>query len=611
MAHVGTSNPLLPERRPPPDFRRPRPPRRLPSLSGSESSPLLQWEGFDDGRSSASRARRRPSDGALVRTASEPIMRRGPRAAPQLDGATYEHFMGAESGEWYQDNRQLHCSAFFWDPFVAVSEWIGVEDTMMVRLPSSRALHGVPVASLAIIAVDFGVRLVHAGVSTVLLLFLEEPLRVPPPLAASSVLIFMAISTAAPLWSGYLADSYHGKLPVLLAFLLLLTFGIVLLSAGAALWSASPALSLFLSSVGLLAVALGAGGVRSGIAALGAAQIDSDSHTAERITRQYLHWLSLSAMAAVALGCMGVCLIVPTFGYAPCFIVLTLSILTCTIGLFTIRSHCLSLPPSGFVLGVFWSVMFVAIKWRWHYGPSRNSFLSSAIPVHGRHIVDETKPVVAILKVYGILAPAWALVAHASIQWTEQARTMTHPAGLSPAIVQVFYAVAIPVVLYSLRCAARRSLLPLPLLPRISLGIFLLALAYAIAALLQLLLLSFPSLPIWAQAPQWAIFSMGVGLFSIATLEFICNEIPDAMRIAAIELQLAGAAGATLLLALLWPAVSLAVPAAHLQSSGCAVWLALSGGAVLRFGKGYPYATAGPDLDCVLEYDDGERESIF
>eukprot|EP00668_Euglena_longa_P035355 GGOE01045419.1.p1 GENE.GGOE01045419.1~~GGOE01045419.1.p1 ORF type:complete len:631 (-),score=147.17 GGOE01045419.1:238-2130(-) len=627
--------PAIPvERRPPPGARRPRTLRRATQSSDSFSPLLPKPCGWGDEPVSTTAATTssthatsilarghspgRPGSHTgpqLSRISSEPVMRRGRPTADQLMGTTLEHISVEDTGEWYQEHRHLHYSAFFWDPFIASSEWIGVRNVPSRHKKNMWYIGGIPWPSLLFLAVEFCVHCSYAGIVVALLLYLKDELRLSTSRATALFLWFLAGTRLAPLLAGWLADSHYGKNIVLLGCLLLAVGGAALPLAGYLLPHHLAPLSLLLTVCGLTAAAFGIGGVRPCISALGPAQINPDGRDAEVSTRHYFQGLHIAVAGGLVTGALAAMFAVAHLGVWACFLVIGLPLVVSATLLWAFRAHVIPLSPCGFTLSVLWSVVCVAVKWRRYCGPGAGHWLDSAIPVHGQLIVEEAKPVVALLPVFAALALVWALLAQALPAWTLQARTLTHPLWLSPAAAPAFHLMLIPVFLLLLQRVVlprlrHRASHPL-LLPLMAAGVAAAAAAYGMAGLLQVVQERFGPIPLWWQAPQWAALAAGTVLVLVPCQELACSEVSDVMRSAAVGLLYGTMAFSLVLWAVLYPILAPVLSLGGVQDWCCMLLLLGPLVVITRMAKGYHYVSAGPDIFGALEYDIGERESVF
>lgn len=396
---------------------------------------------------------------------------------------------------------------------------------------------------LTICLVESAERFSYYGTNSQLALFLSSgPASFPPSLASSSVSLFTSLAYLTPLLGANLATR-HGMYSTILSLGLVYLLGALLLPISAL---HSP-ISLPLSLISLLLIALGTGGIKPNVAAFGALQIaDSPTeHDDPRLTSFFTAFYFVINVGAI-FGQLAVPAIQKTAGYAlsfaASFLVLLFSLLVFTLGNYY-PSYIHEAPKAADQpVDTPAELARVAIVTR--LGTTWND-----IPP------DKAARLAIAVRSIRLLVPVtlfWAGYMAISSAWLLQASRMALPLGLSAgqwsALNPIVVLVTLPL------SSAGFTRMGIPSEARVALGMALGAVALFFSVLVQR----------WIDAgvvsglytlPQWLTLSVAEVLASVSSLELAHKGAPEELKSAMQAAWLLVTAGGSALAAVIFATV--------------------------------------------------------
>ncbi|XP_075333813.1 solute carrier family 15 member 1b [Odontesthes bonariensis] len=345
----------------------------------------------------------------------------------------------------------------------------------------------------------------------VLVLYFKYFLRWDDDFATTIYHTFVALCYLTPILGAIVADSWLGKFKTIVYLSIVYTLGQVIMAISAihditdANKDGTPdnmALHVALSMVGLILIALGTGGIKPCVAAFGGDQFE-DHQEKQRSTFFSIFYLSINAGSLLST------VITPilraqecgihvkqqcyplAFGVPAALMVVALIVFIIGSGMYN------KTAPQGNIMVKVCKCIGFAIKNRFrHRGseyPKREHWMDWADEKYDKLLIAQVKMVLKVLFLYIPLPMFWALFDQQGSRWTIQATTMDGNFGfliIQPDQMQtvnpILILILVPVmdsVLYPLIAKCKLNFTPLK---RMTVGMFLAALAFLAAALVQI-----------------------------------------------------------------------------------------------------------------------------
>jgi POT family proton-dependent oligopeptide transporter len=385
-----------------------------------------------------------------------------------------------------------------------------------------------PAASRAaarfIVGTEAGERFSFYGTSSVLTVYMVSWLLYDAREARANYHAFLMATYFTPLLGAWIADRFLGRYRTILWVSLLYLGGHAALAA----WPGRTGLV-----VGLVLLALGAGGIKPCVSAFVGDQFDPGQGAARERLYAWFYWI-------INLGSAGARLLVPgllatgnrALAFAVPGILMALSLAVFWAGRGTYRV----LPPSGPRPDGFLRVTWRALR-RLGTGRSGEHWLDGALDRHPPEAVAGAKAVFRIMGLFALVPVFWSLFDQTGSSWVLQARAMGTSLGgwsLDPSQLQAanpFLVLAlVPFSTLVVFPALARRGVDLSPLRKMSAGFLVTVASYLAAAAVQLLIdLGHPPHVLW-QLPQYLLLTVGEILISVTGLEFSYAQAPRAMR---------------------------------------------------------------------------------
>uniref|UniRef100_A0A674ET79 Solute carrier family 15 member 1 n=1 Tax=Salmo trutta TaxID=8032 RepID=A0A674ET79_SALTR len=367
---------------------------------------------------------------------------------------------------------------------------------------------GYPVSIFFIVVNEFCERFSYYGMRAVLVLYFRYFLRFDDDLATSIYHTFVALCYLTPILGAVVADSWLGKFKTIIYLSIVYAIGQVVMAVSAIHditdtdRDGTPdnlTLHIVLSMVGLLLIALGTGGIKPCVAAFGGDQFQ-DHQAKQRSTFFSVFYLCINGGSLLST------IITPilrgqecgihsqqkcyplAFGVPAALMVVALVVFIIGSGMYHKTE-----PQGNIMLDVCKCIGF-AIKNRFRHRsssyPKRMHWMDWAEEKYEKLLIAQIKMVLKVLFLYIPLPMFWTLFDQKGSRWTLQATTMdgnfvrlqNHPTTVNPILILTLVPIMDSVV-YPLIKKCGLNFTPLR---RMTVGMFLAAMAFVAAALVQI-----------------------------------------------------------------------------------------------------------------------------
>uniref|UniRef100_A0A3Q2XDS2 Solute carrier family 15 member 1a n=1 Tax=Haplochromis burtoni TaxID=8153 RepID=A0A3Q2XDS2_HAPBU len=405
---------------------------------------------------------------------------------------------------------------------------------------------GYPLSIFFIVVNEFCERFSYYGMRAVLVLYFKYFLQWDEDLATSIYHTFVALCYLTPILGAIVADSWLGKFKTIVYLSIVYTIGQVAMAVSAvhditdSNRDGTPDNMTFhvaLSMVGLFLIALGTGGIKPCVAAFGGDQF-SEHQDKQRRTFFSVFYLCINGGSLLST------IITPilrgqecgiysqqkcyslAFGVPAALMVVALVVFIVGSGMYYKAE-----PEGNIMLDVCKCIGF-AIKNRYRHRsnqyPRRQHWMDWAEEKYDKLLIAQIKMVLKVLFLYIPLPMFWTLFDQKGSRWTLQATTMNGYFGklvIQPDQMQIFNPILIltlvPImdsVIYPLIKKCGFNFTPLK---RMTVGMFLAAMAFVCAALVQVEIDK--TLPVFPSASQSQLKLLNMGS-SAVTVNLPGNE---------------------------------------------------------------------------------------
>uniref|UniRef100_A0A3B3UEL0 Solute carrier family 15 member 1 n=1 Tax=Poecilia latipinna TaxID=48699 RepID=A0A3B3UEL0_9TELE len=376
----------------------------------------------------------------------------------------------------------------------------------------SVTIFGYPLSIFFIVVNEFCERFSYYGMRAVLVLYFKYFLKWDDDFSTTIYHTFVALCYLTPILGAIIADSWLGKFKTIVYLSIVYAVGQVIMAVSAihditdGNKDGTPdnmTLHVALSMVGLLLIALGTGGIKPCVAAFGGDQFNEDQDK-QRSTFFSIFYLSINAGSLLST------VITPilraqkcgihtqqqcyplAFGVPAALMVVSLVIFIVGSGMYNKTA-----PTGNIMVKVFKCISF-AIKNRYRNRsskiPKREHWMDWAEEKYDKLLIAQVKMVLKVLFLYIPLPMFWALFDQQGSRWTLQATTMDgnfpfydppffHPHQTVNPILILIMVPVVDFIIYPLISKCKLNFTPLR---RMTVGMFLAALAFVAAALVQL-----------------------------------------------------------------------------------------------------------------------------
>ncbi|XP_008326115.1 solute carrier family 15 member 1 [Cynoglossus semilaevis] len=378
------------------------------------------------------------------------------------------------------------------------------------RRGTSKLVCGYPLSIFFIVVNEFCERFSYYGMRAVLVLYFKYFLRWDDDLATSIYHTFVALCYLTPILGAIVADSWLGKFKTIIYLSIVYAIGQITMAISAVHditdtdRDGTPNNMTFhvsMSMVGLFLIALGTGGIKPCVAAFGGDQF-SDDQEKQRRTFFSVFYLCINGGSLLST------IITPILRAQECGIYsqqkcyslafgVPAALMVVALVVFIVGSgmYYKAEPQGNIMLDVSKCIGF-AIKNRYrhrskHY-PKRDHWMDWAEEKYDKLLIAQIKMVLKVLFLYIPLPMFWTLFDQKGSRWTLQATTMDGNFGLlviQPDQMQTLNPILIltlvPIMDSLIYPLIKKCGLNFTPLKRMTVGMFMAALAFVCAALVQ------------------------------------------------------------------------------------------------------------------------------
>ncbi|XP_014455978.1 solute carrier family 15 member 1 isoform X1 [Alligator mississippiensis] len=375
---------------------------------------------------------------------------------------------------------------------------------------SAPSCFGFPISIFFIVINEFCERFSYYGMRAVLVLYFKFFLHWDDNLSTVIYHTFVALCYLTPILGAIVADSWLGKFKTIVSLSIVYTIGQVVMAVGSINdltdynRDGTPdrlSVHIALSVVGLILIAFGTGGIKPCVAAFGGDQFEDDQEK-QRSVFFSIFYLSINAGSLISTVVTPIlrgeeCGIHTKQRCYPLAFGVPAALMAVALVVFIVGSSMYKkvLPQGNIMVQVSKCIAFAVgnrFRHRSKQFPKREHWLDWASEKYDNRLITQTKMVLRVLFLYIPLPMFWALFDQQGSRWTLQATTMNGDFGnmqIQPDQMQtvnpILIIVMVPVVdavVYPLIKKCRINFTPLK---RMTVGMFLAAMAFVAAALVQ------------------------------------------------------------------------------------------------------------------------------
>lgn len=343
--------------------------------------------------------------------------------------------------------------------------------------------------------------------------------------ANESTHFFISLAYAMPVLGAILADWFFGKYKVILYVSIIYCIGHLVLSVYDT--------NLDYFKIGLLLIAIGAGGIKSCVSANVGDQFTSNNQ--HLMTKAY-SWFYFSINAGSVISTMAIPYVYAVYGAKWAFGIPGILMAIATIIFFSGRNNYIKIPPAGIKKDNFLNISFYALL---NISKKQNgeSILDVAKQKFNPDKVEVIKSVWRVIAVFCFLPIYWAMWDQCLSEWVLQATKLDRNIfGINflPEQIQTvnpfFLLTFIPIFSYFIYPFFAKIGISTTPLRRIGVGLILTALSFVVIALIQTSIDAGDQPSVWWQILAYAILSAGEVLVSITGLEYAYTQSPKSMK---------------------------------------------------------------------------------
>jgi POT family proton-dependent oligopeptide transporter len=357
--------------------------------------------------------------------------------------------------------------------------------------------------------------------------------------------LFVTFAYFMPLVGGILADWFFGKYKVILYVSILYAIGNVVLALS------TGNLSMF--TVGLIVIAVAAGGIKSCVSANVGDQFDTSN---QHLMSKVYGWFYFSINTGSVLSTLLIPIIYNKYGPELAFGIPGVLMCLATIIFWLGRKKYVRVPPTGIKKENFMGISAYAIK---QLFSNRNgqTVWEAVGKKYSAEAIDGVQAVYRILMVFAFTPIFWALWDQNLSEWVLQATKLDrHLFGyeLLPEQIQTFNPLflvsMIPVCTYVIFPLVEKMGIKVTPLRKIGAGLFLTGVSFVIIALIQEGIDAGGKPTVWWQVLAYFILAVAEILVSITCLEYAYTQSPKSMKSTMSALYLLGISAGNLFVSL-------------------------------------------------------------
>ena len=378
------------------------------------------------------------------------------------------------------------------------------------------------------------------GMNSILSIYLKDKLLYSENGATMIVHTFMFLCHFTPLFGAGLADQFLGKFKTIIYLSCVYVVGHIIKTVGT--MTSYPSIPHNeLSLLGLFIIAVGTGGIKPCVAAFAGDQfkLPEQARELQRFFSIFYMSINMGSLLSMLIGpelrsvsCMG-----EKDCYPLAFGIPALLMFIATVIIIIGKPFYKIKPTDGVVsksFGIIWKGLTGCCQKK--EGKSSGHCLDAAKENYEEDLVEEIKFLTGVNGILLLFVPIlffWCLFDQTATTWTYQAEHMYGLKGdqaqfFNPALILIFVPIFDFIIYPTL---AKFNLLVKPL-QRMSVGMFLTALAFLISGILELIIQSYPdkSLTVWWQLPQYIVLTCAEVMVSITGLEFAYSQAAPSMK---------------------------------------------------------------------------------
>ncbi|XP_053545770.1 solute carrier family 15 member 2 [Bombina bombina] len=357
-----------------------------------------------------------------------------------------------------------------------------------------------PLSIVFIIVNEFCERFSYYGMKAVLTLYFLNYLHWDENLSTTIYHAFSGLCYFTPIIGAPIADAWLGKFNTIFWLSILYVIGHIIKSVGAIPTIGGTELHVALSMIGLVAIAVGTGGIKPCVSAFGGDQF-SEEHAKERTKFFSIFYISINAGSLIStlvtpvlrggVQCFGDDCYALAFGVPAALMAFALIVFVGGSPMYK------KYPPQGNILSSVFKCIGFALKNRWRHRskqyPKRKHWMDWASEKYSKKLITEVKMVTSVLFLYIPLPMFWALFDQQGSRWTLQATRMNSDFGgfvIQPDQMQIMNPLMILILIpifdlgiYPLIKLCKINFKPCP---KMALGMVVAALAFAVAAVVEI-----------------------------------------------------------------------------------------------------------------------------
>jgi POT family proton-dependent oligopeptide transporter len=412
-------------------------------------------------------------------------------------------------------------------------------------------------------------RFAFYGLRAILYVFFLNHMLFNDADATAIVHTFIMLSYGFSLIGAYASDTLLGKYHTIfyVSFFYILGAALLALSAVDNITGTPP--HWWMSVIGLVLIALGTGGLKPCISTFVGDQFGpGQEHMLENVFFVFYFCGNVGGLLSTVIT-PEIMKISFVWAFGIPALLLAASILIFTVG----RKNYVVKSPTGNPYAEVWRAVRIGCREARRHGLTRPSlsWLDYARDECGYQSVNGVKSFLRVAKVLLPISVFWSLYDQTTTRWISQTQGMDLvvfgyllEASQVPAMTPIIILIAVPTFNRIIYPGARKyGLLP-SALARVGIGMTMAAVAFALAAILQMAIEAQPpnSISVGWQVPQYVILESGQVMVSVTGLDFAYQQAPNSMKAVIMALFLCTVALGNLLVvvvALIQPPGGLAV----------------------------------------------------
>lgn len=347
--------------------------------------------------------------------------------------------------------------------------------------------------------------------------------------------LFVTLAYFMPMVGGIMADWFFGKYKVILYISIVYAIGNLIMALSTH--------NLTYFKIGLIVIAVAAGGIKSCVSANVGDQFDKSNQSL--MTKVY-SWFYFSINSGSILSTLFIPVVAKHFGYELAFGIPGVLMCVATFIFWLGRKKYVRVPPSGIRKENFVTISVYALQKLFNRNSGQTVWQAVGEKYSAKSI-EGIKAVYRILAVFAFTPIFWAMWDQNLAEWVLQARKLDlHIFGYEAlpqqinALNPIFLVGMIPVFTYGIYPLCEKMGIKVTPLKKIGAGLVLIGICFVIIALLQGAIDRGGHPSVWWQILAYFILSCSEILVSITCLEYAYTQSPPSMKSTMSALYLLG-----------------------------------------------------------------------